>query len=186
MEIILASASPRRRELMALIAPRFRVVTSEVDERAVHAPDQAALAGALAQAKCAAVAAQFPDCAVVGCDTVVDVDGEVLGKPADAADARRMLGLLSGRSHLVHTGVCVCAQGACERFTVTSRVTFNPISEGEIETYLATGEPWDKAGAYGIQGAAARFVQGIEGCYFNIVGLPVSRVYAALRRVGAL
>ena len=186
MEIVLASSSPRRRELMALITPVCRVAVSDVDERAVTAPTPALLAGALAAAKCGAVADGLPGCAVVGCDTVVDVDGAVLGKPAGRADARRMLTCLSGRAHLVHTGVCVRAGALCEQFTVTSRVHFNPIAPEELEAYLETEEPYDKAGAYGIQGRAACFVSGIEGCYFNIMGLPVSRVYAALRAVGAL
>jgi len=186
MEIILASASPRRRELMALITPEFRVETSDVDERLLTAPTPAALAQTLAAAKCAAVAAAHPDAAVLGCDTVVDVDGAVLGKPADRADARRMLQLLRGRTHQVHTGVCVRCGARCESGAETTAVTFCNFSDAELEAYLATDEPYDKAGAYGIQGGAARFVTGICGCYFNVMGLPVSRVYHLLKTLGAL
>lgn len=181
MQLILASASPRRRELMNLVAPRYEVCVSQVDESALTAPDPAALAQVLALAKCAAVAALRPGDAVVGCDTVVDVDGRVLGKPRDRDDARRMLLSLSGRTHRVHTGVCIQAPGEQRLFCATTEVTFWPLDARELERYLATAEPYDKAGAYGIQGGASVFVQGIRGCYFNVVGLPVSQVHRALR-----
>ena len=186
MPIILASGSPRRKELMALITPEYTVTTSEVDERALRADTPALLAGVLAQAKCAAVAALCPDGMVVGCDTVVDVDGTVYGKPEDKADARRMMHVLSGRTHLVHTGVCIEGPRGRRCFTDTTRVTFAPLSEEEIEAYISTDEPYDKAGGYGVQGAAAKFVTHIDGCYFNILGFPVPRVYAALKELDAL
>lgn len=181
MKLILASASPRRRELMALAVPRYEVCVSQVDESELTAPDPAALAQVLARAKCAAVAALHPEDVVVGCDTVVDVDGQVLGKPRDKEDARRMLQLLSGRTHRVHTGVCIQAPGEQRLFCATTEVEFWPLDPQELEDYLATEEPYDKAGAYGIQGRAAPFVKGIRGCYFNVVGLPVSQVHRALR-----
>ena len=184
MPIILASASPRRRELLSLITPEFQVVTSEVDESAVHAATPSGLALALACAKCGEVARTHFSDTGIGCDTVVEVGGKVFGKPRDKADARRMLQAYSGRSHLVHTGVCICKAGLCERFSATTKVTFCPMTKAEIEAYISTDEPYDKAGAYGIQGGAARFVRAIEGCYFNVMGLPVSRVYAALKSLG--
>ena len=185
MAIILASASPRRKELMGLITRDFLVVTSEVDESAIHSDTPSGLALALARAKCAAVAKTHFSDIVIGCDTVVDVGGTVLGKPRDKAEARRMLQAYSGRSHLVHTGVSIQKAGLRESFTVTTKVTFGPISRAEIEAYVNTDEPYDKAGGYGIQGGAARFVRGVEGCYFNVMGFPVSRVYASLKSFGA-
>ncbi|MEG2164658.1 MAG: Maf family protein [Ruthenibacterium sp.] len=178
---MLASGSPRRKELLALITPTYTVVPSTVDERTVTADTPAQLAQALACAKCRDVACFYPSDIVIGCDTVVDVDGAVLGKPADAADARRMLQLLSGRTHLVHTGVAICKGAQFESFTETTAVTFAPLCEAEISAYLETGEAYDKAGGYGIQGAAAKFVCGITGCYFNVMGFPVAHIYALLQ-----
>lgn len=185
MELILASGSPRRKELLALVTPEFSVATSDVDESAISAPTPVLLVQKLAHAKCHAVAVQHPSACVLGCDTVVDVDGEVLGKPHDAADARRMMRLLSGRTHRVHTGVCLAVPGRPDDvFACTSSVRFAALSEEEIEAYIATPEPYDKAGGYAVQGGAAKFVQGIEGCYHNIMGLPVSCVYTALKAAG--
>lgn len=169
---------------MSLITRDFLVVTSSVDESRIRADTPGALALALACAKCTDVARTHFTDAVIGCDTVVDVKGAVFGKPRDRADARRMLTAYSGRSHMVHTGVCIQRAGLCEKFIATTKVTFCPLTRAEIEAYLDTDEPYDKAGAYGIQGGAARFVRSVEGCYFNVVGLPVSRVYAALRAMG--
>ena len=156
MGIILASSSPRRRELMALITPDYTVRTSDVDERAIRA------------------------------ETPVDVDGAVFGKPADRDDARRMIRVLAGRGHLVHTGVCIAAQGRELCFAATTKVVFGALSDAEIEAYIATDDPYDKAGAYGVQNGAAKFVAGIEGCYFNVMGFPVSRVYNALKELDVL
>ena len=152
MAIILASGSPRRRELMALITPDYRVETSDVDESGITAADPASLVQALARAKCMAVAQHHPEDVVIGCDTVVDCGGEVFGKPRDAADARRMLRALSGRTHAVHTGVCIARGGRAECFADTCRVTFFPIEEADLEAYIASAEPYDKAGGYAIQG----------------------------------
>ena len=186
MKIVLASQSPRRRQLLALVTPQFRVQVSQVDEHKIQAPDPAALAGALAEAKARAVAAGCgPDEIVIGSDTVVDCDGQVLGKPADAAEAARMLRLLSGRTHLVHTGVCLVQGGRSESFVHTSQVEFYPLSEEEIAAYIATGEPFDKAGAYGIQGGAALFCKEIRGDFFSIMGLPVSLLARRLRAFAA-
>ncbi len=185
MEIVLASGSPRRRELMARITPEYRVAPGTLDESRITAPTPQALVAALAAAKCAEAAARFPAAAVVGADTVVDCGGEVFGKPRDAADAARMLRRLSGNVHEVHTGVCIQAPAGRQAFVATSRVRFFPIPEAELEAYLATEEPYDKAGAYAIQGRAALWLDAIEGDYYNIVGFPVSRVAAALRALGA-
>lgn len=181
MSLILASGSPRRKELLALITPDFITLPSDFDERAVTAPTPKELAGLLAQGKCRAVAQSRPGDLVLGCDTVVEFEGRVFGKPADKADARRMLRALSGAAHWVHTGVCL-RKGGAERCEVAStQVRFYPISEAELEAYIATDEPYDKAGGYAIQGRAALFCQGIEGCYYNVMGLPVSRVARMLQ-----
>ena len=181
--LVLASASPRRRELLRLIAPEFEVLSVDLDERAITADCPAALVEKLASAKAAtaAAAARQPDAVVLGCDTVVDLDGQVLGKPADRSEAERMLRALSGRSHLVHTGVCAIQNSAAHTLVETTRVFFSPINEEEIAAYVSTEEPYDKAGGYAIQGGAARFVTRIEGCYFNVMGLPVSALYRLLR-----
>lgn len=183
MALILASASPRRRELLSLITKDFTVETSQVDEAAITAPTPAKLAQALADAKCRAVAAQHPEDIVIGCDTVVDYAGRVFGKPKDHEDALRMLRALSGAQHHVHTGVCIAYPGGEERFTVTTKVKFYPVGEAQLEAYAATGEPYDKAGAYAIQGGAAAFCEGLEGCYYNVMGFPVSRVARALVKI---
>ena len=135
----------------------------------------------LARGKCLAVAKEHPGAVVLGCDTVVDVNGEVFGKPHSPDDARRMLRALSGATHYVHTGVCVSDGIRTESFVDTCKVTFFPLSEEEIDFYASTKEPYDKAGAYAIQGHAALWCAGIEGCYYNIMGLPVHRTAQLLR-----
>lgn len=175
MSLILASGSPRRRELLALITKDFTICASDVDESKIAADTPAHLAQALAMAKARAVALQHPDDVVLGCDTVVECGGEVFGKPHDEADAARMLRALSGGTHMVHTGVCVCGGGKAVYCVETSRVHFAPIAEEDLLRYIRTPEPYDKAGAYAIQGHAALWCSGIEGCYYNIMGLPVHR-----------
>lgn len=176
MSLILASGSPRRKELLRLITPDFTVLPSDFDESALAAPTPLELVKALAQGKCGAVASQRPQELVLGCDTVVEFAGQVFGKPRDRADARRMLTALSGADHWVHTGVCL-RRGEREMCRAAStRVRFYPIPEEALEAYIATEEPYDKAGGYAIQGWAARFCEGIEGCYYNVMGLPVSLV----------
>lgn len=185
MKLILASGSPRRRELLSLYTTDFEVCASDFDERAVQAESPAALAEALARGKCLAVSGQNPGCLVVGSDTVVELEGEIFGKPRDADDARRMLRALSGRTHQVHTGVCVSDGQTAESFVDSCRVTFFPIPEEEIEDCIASGEPFDKAGAYAIQGRAALWLDRLEGDYYTIMGLPVSRTARLLERFGA-
>lgn len=186
MALILASASPRRRELLGLLTHDFTACTVDVDESGFCEADPAALAGRLAAEKCRAAAALYPQDCVIGSDTVVEAAGGVLGKPRDAADARRMLQLLSGKTSLVHTGVCIRCGGRTECRTVTTTVHFAPIPAEEIEAYIATDEPYDKAGGYGIQGWAARHITGIDGCFYNVMGFPVRAVYEMLHTLGQL
>ena len=184
--LILASASPRRRELLRQAGFTFEVVAPEVDETYPGGEDPAAFAERLALAKAAQIAQRFAakdDVVVLGADTVVVADGEVLGKPVSADDARAMLRKLSGIAHRVITGVALAAPGTDRRAVghEVTRVFFRPLTEEEITAYVATGEPLDKAGAYAAQGRAARFVTRVEGCYFNVVGLPVALVDRLLR-----
>ena len=181
MSLLLASGSPRRRELLGLITHDFTVRVSHVNEESILAPDPAHLALALATAKAKDVAALCPDDVVLGCDTVVDCGGQVFGKPHDEEDAARMLRALSGRAHRVHTGVCVCCRGQAAAAVETTVVHFDPIAEDDLLAYVRTPEPYDKAGAYAIQGHAALWCSGIEGCYYNIMGLPVRRTAQLLK-----
>ena len=178
--MILASGSPRRKELLSLYTNDFTVCVSDFDESAVTAETPAQLVETLARGKCLAVARQHPGALVLGCDTVVDVQGEVFGKPHSVEDARRMLRALSGATHQVHTGVCVSDGSRTESFVDSCSVTFFPLSEKEIDLYTSTDEPYDKAGAYAIQGWAALWLDRIEGDYYTIMGLPVSRTVQLL------
>ena len=181
-QLILASGSPRRKELLALVTPDFTVKVSDVDESAITAPTPAGLAQALARAKCLAVAETEPEALVLGSDPVVELEGEVFGKPKNRQDAQRMLQALSGKRHYVHTGVCMAQGDHIENFVVSSAVDFFPIEEADLQGYIDTKEPYDKAGGYAIQGHAAVWCKGIEGCYYNIMGLPVSQVAQALKK----
>ena len=176
MHIILASRSPRRQELIRNITEDYEVIVSPVEEILPEgiSPDMAPVY--LSALKARAVAAAHPQNTVVGADTVVVLDGEVLGKPRDRADAADMLKKLSGRVHTVITGCCLVKDGREHSFAEHTQVAFYPLTEREIEEYIATGEPFDKAGAYGIQGKGMLFVKGIEGDYFNVMGLPVGRL----------
>ena len=174
-DLILASQSPRRKELLSLYTTDFTVCVSDFDEDTVTADTPARLVEQLARGKCLAVAKEHPGAVVLGCDTVVDVNGEVFGKPHSPDDARRMLRALSGATHYVHTGVCVSDGTRTESFVDSCKVTFFPLSEEEIDFYASTKEPYDKAGAYAIQGRAALWLDRIEGDYYTIMGLPVSR-----------
>lgn len=181
-ELILASGSPRRKELLSLYTTEFTVCVSDFEEEGVTADTPAQLVEKLARGKCLAVAAQHPGSLVLGCDTVVDVDGVIFGKPRGPEEAKQMLRRLSGAEHLVHTGVCVSDGTRTESFVDSCKVRFFPLSEAEIEQYTATAEPYDKAGGYGIQGRAALWVDAIEGDYYTIMGLPVSRVVRLIER----
>ncbi|MBQ9941420.1 MAG: septum formation protein Maf [Christensenellaceae bacterium] len=181
--IILASASPRRKELLGLITPDFQVKVSQADET-THQTDPACIVRELAYKKAAAVAAENPDHWVIGSDTVVWCRGKLLGKPTDRADARRMMRLLAGGEHQVYTGICVISpEQTCKEACCTA-VHFSDITDEQLEAYLDEMDWTDKAGGYGIQGAAAKFVTGIEGCYYNVMGLPVQQLYALLMKMG--
>lgn len=177
---MLASASPRRAALLRAAGATFTVDASEVDETVQSGEAPEAYVRRLAIDKARAVAPRHPGTAVVGADTTVVVDGTILGKPVDAADAARMISLLAGRRHLVHTGVAVVRGERVCGEVATTAVEFAPLSGADIDAYVATGEPMDKAGAYGIQGAAARFVTRVDGDLDTVVGLPVALVQALL------
>ncbi len=183
--MILASASPRREELLSLIVEGFRVVPSEFDESTVSlelkAADHVTYSSRM---KARDVAAKYPDALVIGADTVVVVDGTILGKPKDAQEAARMLRALSGKTHQVYTGLTVI-RNVMERsgFDCTD-VTFRELGEDLASRYIATGEPMDKAGAYAIQGKGAVLIRSIDGCYFNVVGLPLYTLSVLLEEFG--
>ena len=160
--------------------PLFEVVVSDVDEEALTVADPFATAERLAEAKARAVFALRPDALVIGADTVVTLDGEQFAKPRDADDARRMLRALSGRTHVVATGVSLVSIDGGRTFHERTRVTFRELGDAEIDAYVATGEPMDKAGAYAIQGGAAAFVLRREGSETNVIGLPLERLGAFL------
>ncbi len=183
IDLILASASPRRRELLELAGYDFRVVTSEVEEIINPQLEPNELVMSLAEQKAGAVAEKSPESAVIGADTVVVLDGRIMGKPKDEQDAIRMLKQLSGRVHDVYTGVCIVIAGNAHSFFECTRVRFCELCDDEIAAYVATGEPMDKAGAYGIQGKGCVLVEGIEGDYFNVVGFPVSRFCREIKRL---
>lgn len=187
MRLVLASASPRRSELLRAAGIEFDVQPADVDESIVHANESpAAYVCRVAEAKARLVHRSRPGCVVLAADTTVVLDNQILAKPADAADARRMLRLLSGRTHEVLTAVTVCAPGLeADTRLASTAVEFATLSEDEIERYVASGEPMDKAGGYAIQGQASRFVTRISGSYSNVVGLPVAIVYEMLKAAGA-
>jgi septum formation protein len=184
MQLILASASPRRAELLRAAGIPFDVLPVDVDERFYPNEKPEKAVARLAEAKAAAAAAMRPDDIVLGADTTVVIRGQALAKPVDAADAARMLRLLSGRTHEVLTGVCLCYGGRRLVHVEPTRVRMAAMGESEIAWYVATPEPYDKAGAYAVQGLASRFVVGIDGSYSNVVGLPISNVYELLKQLG--
>jgi septum formation protein len=190
MKIILASSSPRRAEILRDAGIAFEVRPTDIDETQLPGEKAQTMVARLADEKARAAAAQIAEgsreCIVVGADTTVEMDGEIFGKPRDAAHAREMLAKLSGRTHHVLTGIFLLRlPGNATRAAVeNSAVTFAPLSEKEIDAYVTSGEPFGKAGAYAIQGLAGRFIPRIEGCYFNVVGLPLARLYALLRELG--
>jgi septum formation protein len=182
--LVLASASPRRQELMRNAGIPFEVHPTQIAEDPLPGEGAKECAERLAREKALAVARQRPQDLVLGADTVVVIDGHILGKPADAADAASMLRMLSGREHQVITGVCFVVSGQWSVASETTVVTMSEISENEIADYVATGEPMDKAGAYAIQGIASRWIPRIDGDYSNVVGLPVALVWRMLKGAG--
>ena len=178
---VLASASPRRRELLGRLGLRFEILPSGAEEIWPEGTAPGPAVETLARMKAADVARQRPGALVLGADTVVVLDGEVLGKPPTEADARETLGRLAGRSHTVYTGIALVHDGRCVTAHEATEVTFAPLAEAEIAAYVATGSPMDKAGAYGIQDdLGSLFIPRIEGDYFNVVGLPLHRLYRTL------
>lgn len=180
MVLVLASQSPRRAEILRQAGIPFTLRPASVDETPLPEEDPDNYVRRLAEAKARAVEAAASE-TILGADTTVVVDGEMLFKPADAADARRMLESLSGRCHEVWTGICLRRGADLVRDSARTRVWFAPMSAREIQEYVASGEPMDKAGGYAIQGLASKFIERIEGCYFNVVGLPVALLYRHLR-----
>jgi septum formation protein len=186
--LVLASASPRRQELLRNAGIAFEAQPADIPEDPLPGEPAQGCAERLAREKALAVARQRPSLrphdVVLGADTVVVVDGQILGKPRDAADAARMLRLLSGRDHQVITGVCLVVKGEASVASETTLVTVNELTDKDIAGYIASGEPIDKAGAYAIQGIASRWIPRIEGDYGNVVGLPVALVFRMLRERG--
>lgn len=184
--IILASTSPRRRELLHLIFDEFEAVSPAADETARPGASPEEMVTEIACRK-AAAAGLLPVCGgkiIIAADTLVCLDGEIYGKPTDTEDAKAQLRQLSGRAHTVYTGVCIIGgSGRSLSFCERSDVEFYPLSDEEIDTYIATGEPMDKAGSYGIQGKGALLVKAIHGDYYNVMGLPVARLSRALAMI---
>lgn len=173
--IILASASPRRKEILELADLKFDVMPSDAQEITTKtAPNEVVMELASIKAKDIYKKSEKQSM-IVGADTVVAYQGQILGKPTDEADAKRMLTMLSGQTHEVYTGVCVIEDGKTKTFYEETKVTFYEISDEQIDYYIKTGEPMDKAGSYGIQEKAAVFIKGIEGDYYNVVGFPIAR-----------
>ena len=183
-KLILASQSPRRRELLKQVSAQFEVVPSSVDEKLDYSlrPEQNACL--LARAKAEDVAKNYPGCWVIGADTLVALHQEILGKPVDVADAHKMLRRLSGKEHLVITGICVVGPEKTLDIAVTSNVHFKSLSQEEIVRYVETGEPMDKAGAYAIQGKGNFMVREYSGSHSNIVGLPIDELKTLLSKTG--
>jgi septum formation protein len=182
--IILASQSPRRRELLSLIGIPHDVRPADLDESALPGESPAPHAERLARAKAESVAATEPDAVVIGADTIVVLDGDILGKPRDTFEASAMLQRLSGRTHTVLTAVAVTRDGRTVSGVESVEVTFRPLTTEQIDAYIATGEPMDKAGAYGIQGFGAVIVERVHGDYFAVMGLALGRLVNLLEQVG--
>jgi septum formation protein len=183
--VILASASPRRRELLTLIGIVHEVEPADIDESLLHGETPAAHAERLARMKARTIADRRPDAVVIAADTIVVVDGDVLGKPGNEVAARAMLKRLSGRRHTVLTAIAVAYGSRTESAVESVDVTFRAVTDHEIASYIATGEPMDKAGAYGIQGFGATIVERVDGDYFSVMGLGLRRLIELLASVGA-
>lgn len=180
-KLILASASPRRKQLLEQAQLKFSISTSTVDENVVETLFPNQVVEQLALRKANNVYLDHDDCIVIGADTIVSVNGIILGKPKDETEATEMLRLLSGHDHDVYTGVAIISNQKTIVFHEKTVVSFWELSEAEIANYLATGEPFDKAGSYGIQGIGSLLVKKIQGCYFNVVGLPLARTVRELK-----
>ena len=183
MKIILASASPRRRELMRYITEDFEAVSTDCDETLPDDIEPKAASEYLAVLKAKAAAENYPDCIVIGCDTTVICGSEILGKPKDKSQCIADITKLSGRTHQVVTGCCIISGGKASSFSEVTDVTFRELTTAEIEAYADTDEPYDKAGGYGIQGLGSALISHIDGDFFNVVGLPVGRLFNELKKV---
>ncbi len=181
-QIILASGSPRRKELLSYIISEFAVIPSDLEEVAYGTPREQTLK--LAYDKAMDIAKSHPGAVVIGADTLVAIGGKVLGKPKDKEDAAAMLRLLSGKTHEVYTAVAIVCGGNVLTECAVTEVTFDVMTDEEIASYIETGEPMDKAGAYGIQGLSGKFIRGISGDYFNVMGFPQNMVYGMLKKLG--
>lgn len=181
---ILASASPRRKEILANAGFEFDIIVSDVDENITEDLSPGETVEELAKRKALAVWEENKDAVVFGCDTVVAVDGKILGKPRDDDEAFDMIKMLSGKAHTVSTGVCICASDKISVFSNTTNVEFYPLSDETIRSYVATGESRDKAGAYGIQGYGSVLIKEIKGDYFSVMGLPMSESSRVLADFG--
>lgn len=180
MKLILASASPRRFDLMTRMGLTFSVAESGAEDGVLRESDPAKYALAQAELKAGDVARRFPECAVIAADTVVSIGAHILGKPRDETDAKRMLSLLSDKTHTVYTALVVKTPSRTLSRVSGTDVAFAKMTQDEIAWYVETGEPMDKAGAYGIQDFGMRFIKSINGCYFTVVGLPVRDLYELL------
>lgn len=183
-DFILASASPRRKEILLNAGFSFDIIVSDADENITEDLSPEKTVEELARRKAVSVWENHKDSVVFGCDTVVAVDGKILGKPVDDDDAYNMLTMLSGKTHTVSTGVCICSQEKTEIFSYTTQVEFYELSEETVRSYIASGEGKDKAGAYGIQGYGCVLVRQIKGDYFSVMGLPVSESARVLADFG--
>ncbi|MEO7042169.1 MAG: Maf family protein [Gemmatimonadaceae bacterium] len=182
--IILASASPRRRELLELIGIRYTAVPADIDESIIGAEGAATLAERLAKEKAAVISERYPDALIIAADTVVVLDGRIMNKPCDELEAFAMLRALSGATHTVFTGMACAFNGEIKSAIDEVSVTFRSLSDAELHAYIATGEPMDKAGAYGIQGYGATIVRRIEGDYFAVMGLSLVRLVDIMKQLG--
>lgn len=184
MNLILASQSPRRKELLSSLGYEYEALPADIDESVGTDTESIYVPEIIARKKALAVLEKRRDCVVLGSDTVVICDGKILGKPSDKEEAKLMLRLLSGKKHVVATGVCVCDKNQTRSFVSVTDVYFHPLSDELIEEYAATNEPLDKAGAYGIQGAGSVLVKKIDGDYFTVMGLPVAQAARLLAEFG--
>ena len=180
--LILASQSPRRRQLLAMAGLEFKCIPAYIDETVPEGTPASEIPRLLALQKAQAILESHPNDVVLGSDTVVEIDGEVLGKPQDEEEAFRMLRRLSGAVHTVHTGVAILSSDKAESFTSSTKVRFYDHTDEDLWAYVRTGDPMDKAGAYGIQGAGAFLVQSIEGDFYTVMGLPVAEVLRRLKK----
>lgn len=182
-KLILASGSPRRSEILNSVGWEFTKIVADIDETEFEGENPSDYVRRLAKTKAEAVAVNYPNEMVLGADTTVVIDNQIIGKPTDLVDAGRMLRLLSGQTHEVLTGVAITKNGETKVGIQRTTVTFKPLSESEVEFLVEFGEPLDKAGAYAVQAQAALFIEGIEGDYWNVVGLPVSLVYELITEI---